>query len=83
MRCDEAQQELLAGRTAGMDGALERHVRDCAECGTIASRQRALDAVLALDRPYPPGPGFDTRFFARLRSARSSRCGRGCGRSCR
>jgi hypothetical protein len=72
MRCDEAQRELLGGGEAGSNDELDRHVRECAECSAIAGEQRALDTLLALDQPHQPGPGFDTRFFARLDDERTA-----------
>jgi hypothetical protein len=72
MRCDEAQRELLAGRAAVSSDELDRHVRECAECSALAGEERALDTLLALDQPHRPGPGFDTRFFARLDDERTA-----------
>lgn len=71
MRCDDAQSELLAGRTPEASGELAAHVRECASCQALAGEQSALSAALALDQPHSPGPGFDTRFFARLDGERS------------
>jgi len=72
MRCDDARQELLAGRAAGSSDELDQHVRECAGCAAVASDQRALDALLAHDQPHVAGPGFDTRFFARLEAERAA-----------
>ena len=72
MRCDQAQRELLAGRACRPGDELEQHVRECEACNAIAGEQRALDGLLALDQPPVPGPGFDTRFFARLGDERAS-----------
>jgi len=72
MRCDDAQSELLAGRAPDTSAALAAHVRECASCQALAGEHSALNAVLALDEPHAPGPGFDTRFFARLDGERSA-----------
>src|SRR5688500_11413632 len=72
MRCDEAQTELLAGQAPSASPELAAHVRGCASCQALAGEQSALDAVLALDEAHRPGPGFDTRFFARLDGERSA-----------
>jgi hypothetical protein len=70
MRCDEAQSELLLGRTSSAE--LDAHVQSCASCRVLAAQHGALNAALALDEPHRPGPGFDTRFFARLADERAT-----------
>jgi hypothetical protein len=72
MRCDEAQSELLLGRAPGASTALATHVEGCERCRALAEQHNALNAVLALDEPHRPGPGFDTRFFARLAGEREA-----------
>lgn len=72
MRCDDAQSELLAGRAPGASAELAEHVRECTSCRALAGEQSTLNALLALDEPHAPGPGFDTRFFARLDGERSA-----------
>lgn len=56
------------------------HVGSCAECQAHLARSESLDRVLALDDTTPPGPGFDTRFFARLDEERTARKRRGLWR---
>lgn len=72
MRCEDAQSELLAGRAQSSSAELEAHVQGCDACRSLAERQSALNAVLALDEPHQPGLGFDTRFFARLDEERGA-----------
>lgn len=71
MRCDQAQSELLLGRAPSASAELEAHVQSCASCRAVVEQQSALNAVLSLDEPHRPGPGFDTRFFARLAGERA------------
>jgi len=72
MRCDQAQSELRAGQAPSASPEFDAHVRGCASCQALAGEQNALNAVLALDEAHTPGPGFDTRFFARLDGERSA-----------
>lgn len=68
MRCEDFRDELQLGRAPGAE--LEAHARSCDACGKLLAEQRALNDLLALDEPHQAGPGFDTRFFARLRDER-------------
>ncbi|MDD9932870.1 MAG: hypothetical protein OXT09_04665 [Myxococcales bacterium] len=91
MRCEDARAALDTSRYGDTDRAGEpgakpaveqarAHVEGCTECEAFAERAAALDRMLALDEPQPPGPGFDTRFFARLEEERQSRKRRGLWR---
>ena len=70
MRCEDVRDELLLG--GAPSAQLDAHARECAACGELQQAQRALNAALALDEPHRPGPGFDTRFFARLDAERTA-----------
>jgi hypothetical protein len=67
MRCDEAQSELKLGGVTGVSAEVNSHVRGCEQCRALMEQHGALNALLALDQPHRPRPGFDTRFFARLK----------------
>lgn len=72
MRCKEALQAVLDARYEGREppaAALEALKRD--ECRELLERATKLDALLGLDEPHEPGPGFDTRFFAKLEEQKS------------
>jgi hypothetical protein len=73
MRCEDTSERLAMARADGsQDAELRGHLSRCAACSALAAREAALDRVLALDTPLMPGPGFDTRMFARLNEARAS-----------
>src|SRR5688572_16043503 len=73
MRCEEAREAATAARYADAgDPELDAHLADCADCRAHAAQHARLDRALALDEPVLPGPGFDTRFFARLDVERSA-----------
>jgi predicted anti-sigma-YlaC factor YlaD len=67
MRCDAAREALAHARyLGGPDPELQAHLAECPECRAAHAREGALDRALALDEPAAAGPGFDTRFFAKL-----------------
>lgn len=72
MQCKDALQAVLDAKYEGREPpgeALEALKR--AECRELLERSQKLDALLALDEAHEPGPGFDTRFFARLDEEKS------------
>jgi predicted anti-sigma-YlaC factor YlaD len=72
MRCDEARERLSAsGYGTVPDVELQAHVAACDACRAAQAAELSLDALLANDEPHLPGPGFDTRFFARLDAERA------------
>lgn len=71
MLCEETQERLAQRRVSGAsDAVLDAHLKQCARCEQRAASEAALDRLLLLDSPHTPGPGFDTRFFARLDAER-------------
>jgi predicted anti-sigma-YlaC factor YlaD len=70
MQCDEARASLVASRYGGevVSAEAAAHLESCASCRAFAEQEATLDAALATETNEPPGPGFDTRFFARLRA---------------
>jgi predicted anti-sigma-YlaC factor YlaD len=86
MRCEQARQTLIDTRYGGENtGAgvdpdsaipesspeLRAHLAQCEACRALQAHEAALDRWLALDEPAAAGPGFDTRFFARLRAEKA------------
>lgn len=68
MRCEDARrqvQDAWDSREA-LSELARAHLATCAACRTFAAELEALGAVWAADPTEEPGPGFDTRFFARL-----------------
>ena len=72
MRCEEAQQALSDARYDGgkLAADVRAHVTGCSACAQAERAQRALERVLASAEPAVVGPGFDTRFFAKLEHER-------------
>jgi hypothetical protein len=71
MRCDHAERVLLGGpSTPGPEVAA--HVAACERCAALHARRLRLDALLDRHEDPAVGPGFDTRFFARLETERAS-----------
>jgi predicted anti-sigma-YlaC factor YlaD len=67
MRCEQARQALADARYEGeRSPELHAHVAECPACAALEKREATLDRWLALSEPSSAGPGFDTRFFARL-----------------
>lgn len=67
MQCERAQMLLNEARYgAEASPELREHVASCPACRVVARRDVDLDRVLARLPSMEPGPGFDTRFFARL-----------------
>ncbi len=67
MQCKEALQAILDAQYEGREPpaeAVEALKRE--DCRALLERSRKLDALLALNDAHEPGPGFDTRFFAKL-----------------
>lgn len=73
MRCDQVREQL-AGRRYGQVLSTDAHGhRDvCVVCQGFACAGEKLDALLSLDEPQEPRPGFDTRFFARLAEVKAA-----------
>ncbi|MEL6547073.1 MAG: hypothetical protein AAFQ82_20775 [Myxococcota bacterium] len=74
MQCKDALQAVLDARYEGREPPPEAmKVLQQPECRELLERARKLDDVLGLDEPHEPGPGFDTRFFAKLEEQKRSR----------
>jgi hypothetical protein len=74
MKCTKARQQWLQGRDqAGADEQVAAHWRDCQDCRQFVAANEALDRLLTLDTAEEAGPGFDTRFFARLAEERRAK----------
>ena len=66
MRCDDASAQLaLAAQDESVE--LQQHLTECEACRGQRQREADLNRVLAPLEPVMPRPGFDTRFFARLK----------------
>jgi len=71
MRCEAVREALSVARESGaLDAAARAHMESCSECRAWSISLRGLDRVLAADETVEPGPGFDTRMFARLEERR-------------
>lgn len=67
MRCEDALKEVVEARYEGREPpkeAVEALAR--AECREVLEKSERLDALMKLSERHEPGPGFDTRFFAKL-----------------
>jgi predicted anti-sigma-YlaC factor YlaD len=64
MRCEEARVALGHDDSA----QVREHVGGCAECQAYERELAALARLLDADADVEPRPGFDTRFFARLKA---------------
>ncbi len=72
MRCEEALQAVLDARYEGKPAPEEAlEVLKRAECSGIRERAARLEQLMAVDDAHRPGPGCDTRFFARLEAERA------------
>jgi hypothetical protein len=72
VQCENARERLsIASERASPGPELLAHLSSCEACQKLRATEDALDRVLALDTVQEPGPGFDTRFFARLEAERS------------
>lgn len=72
MRCEEALRQLLEARHDGVEppkDAVEKLTQ--AECRESWQRAERLDALFALDEADKPRPGFDTRFFSKLKEEKN------------
>jgi hypothetical protein len=68
MVCNEAQEQWLQqAATGAVTDEVTRHLDSCVSCQAFVAADRQLAQTLTLDEAQEPGPGFDTRFFARLR----------------
>jgi len=74
MRCSNVRQALSEARYEKSDTetSIARHLAECEACGEFVRASERLDALLQLDQPVEPRPGFDTRFFARLAELKAS-----------
>ncbi len=74
MRCEELHEALVQARYGAAEESAEQtsHLASCGECRAFASEQTKLDSVLAHSESMSAGPGFDTRFFARLQAEQAS-----------
>jgi hypothetical protein len=74
MQCRDAREALTWAHDHHAEAAPETraHLASCAACRTWADELGRLDAALAADPAVEPGPGFDTRFFARLAEAKAA-----------
>jgi hypothetical protein len=74
MRCEELREALLQARYGATAEHAEQaaHLASCGACQQFARAQAKLDNVLARSENMSAGPGFDTRFFARLEAEKSS-----------
>ncbi|MEE8409167.1 MAG: hypothetical protein V3T05_06160 [Myxococcota bacterium] len=54
-----------------LEADAQAHVDGCDACRGHAADVERLEQALARDADQEPGPGFDTRFFARLEEAKS------------
>lgn len=78
MQCNKVREAISLARYEGqkIDPSIAQHMDRCAECRAFANADARLDELLRVDPPMAPGPGFDTRFFARLAEEKASRQGR-------
>ena len=74
MRCDNARTHWTAQRYGGapMHPGAQAHMASCTACSIFIKEQSALDVLLAASTDEAPGPGFDTRFFARLAALKAA-----------
>ena len=74
MQCKDALQAVLDARYEGREPPPEAmKLLQQPECRELLARARMLDDVLDVDEPHEPGPGFDTRFFAKLEEEKRRR----------
>lgn len=73
MQCRRARKQLSNERYGSpLSAATREHVHACAACQAFRRQSEQLDQVLDLDSELQaPTPGFDTRFFARLKEEKA------------
>lgn len=74
MRCERAQTAWLATQHEAEKATPEllAHLAECETCRAFQRADGRLSRLLSLDENEPVGPGFDTRFFARLQTHKAS-----------
>ena len=75
MRCEDVRAGWLEARYARSElpPELHEHVRGCVSCADFCAAQEALEVSLQSMENVSAGPGFDTRFFARLQEQKQQK----------